>query len=652
MLKQLIIILLLLLSLQVYSQSVPFDIKFFPGREAEFKEASRQLNKGMKLMSQGEAAYGLALPFLEHAQVFNPSNAILNLNIGICLIRTSRQFESLDYFLKAKVLDAAVDPDLNYWLGNGYQLNSKWDEAISSYNSYLSVLDVKDAQLKQGTLKKIKECESGKLLSNDTLNVEITNLGKVNSSEGDYIPLISADGKLLFFTSRRPGTTGNNIDEFDGKYFEDVYLSNKEDNGWSFPKNLGAPINTEEHDAGVGLSVDGHSLILFRGENGGDLFLTTNNGFTWTVPQSMGSEINSENHESSACFAPDGRTLYFVSDREGGFGGRDIYKTVFNEQTKTWSKAENLGPVINSSEDEEGVFIHPDGINLYFSSKGHNTIGGYDIFQSVFDGTKWSTPVNLGIPVNTPGDEVFFQVSADGRIAYYSSYRKGGAGEKDLYKIEFLQRKEPVSKMVLLQGKIIDSETGLPLAAEIEVVDLEVNKLVGRFKNDLKTGEYLISLPAGKNYGTVVTAPGYLFDSENFDLKDSSGYKEVTHDVQLKPIKPGNGIVLHNIFFETAKFQLKESSKNELNRVVELMKYYPSLRVEIDGHTDNVGSEAYNLELSQKRANSVKEFLIELGITADRFVTNGYGFSKPKASNDTADGRSQNRRIEMIVISN
>lgn len=653
MIRRFLLFLMILSAHNANAQSIPFERTAFRDNDAGLKEAVQNLNKGSKLMDQSEGAYKLALPFLEKAQVFNPNNALLNLRIGLCILKTSRQYESLNYFLKAKALDPAVDPKLNYYIGFGYHLNSDWDDAIKFYTAYTQRLSKDDQTEKIVATQRIHECENGKKLSIDTVNVAITNLDKINSAEGDYIPLLSADAKLLFFTSRRPETTGGGIDDYDGDYFEDVYLSTKESNGWSTPKNLGSPINTISHDAAVGLSVDGHSVIIFRGDvNGGDLFLSTNNGFKWTNPINLGANINSEYHESSACFSPDGRTLYFVSDREGGFGGRDIYKSTYDVDKKIWKEAQNLGPIINTSNDEEGVFMHPDGKTLYFSSKGHNTIGGYDIFYADWDGSKWSQPVNLGIPINTPGDEVFFQVSADGRTAYYSSYRTGGHGEKDIYRIDYLERKEPVTKMVLLQGKITDAETGIPIAAEIEVIDLDINQTVGKFTNDAKTGEYLISLPAGKNYGTVITSKGYLFESENFDLLDPKGYKEVTKNVEMKPIKPGNGIVLHNIFFETGIYALKETSKNELIRIIELMKYYPSLRVEIQGNTDNVGGESFNLDLSQKRANVVKDYLVERGVEAKRLEANGYGYSKPRATNDTPEGKALNRRIEMVVIAN
>ena len=352
---------------QAYSQSVPFDKSAFRDNETGLKEAVQNMNKGSKLMDQSEGTYRLALPFLEKAQVFNPKNALLNLRIGLCLLKTSRQYESLSYFQMAKELDSSIDRKLEYYIAYGYHLNSNWAEAIKAYTSYSQKLtrDEKDERIEVS--QRIFECENGKKLTLDSVNVSIVNLGKVNSSHGDYIPLLSADGKMLFFTSRRPETLGGGIDDYDGEFFEDVYFASKDSTEWGVPKNLGAPINNEGHDAAVGLSVDGHSLIIFRGDiNGGDLFLTTNNGYNWTNPVSLGVNVNSEFHESSACFSPNGRTLYFVSDREGGFGGRDIYKSNFDADKKIWMKVHSR-PIIKITKSQ--AICAPNTFDVVKSTK-------------------------------------------------------------------------------------------------------------------------------------------------------------------------------------------------------------------------------------------------------------------------------------------
>lgn len=654
MIRTLSTLVFLLLAKIGISQSVAFDKSLFPNKEKEFKSAKQSLDKGYNLMTEGESGYKLALEFLEQAQSFNPNNAKLNLNIGICLLKTNRQFDALNYFEKAKKLESTVDSKIDYYIGKGQQLNSDFSSAILSFENYKSKLKSEDVETTAETNKLLAECRNGIELSKNQVRVEIENLGSaINSESGDYIPLLSADTLRLFFTSRRPSTKGGGRDEYDGDFFEDVYYSIYQSNSWQYALNMGSPINTEFHDAAVGVSVDGHSLILFRGfEGNGDLYLSANDGFNWSTPIAFPQGINSNFHESSACFSPDGRTLYFVSDRDGGIGGRDIYKSTLMEGGLKWSDAVNLGNTINTIYDEEGVFMHPDGKTLYFSSKGHNNIGGYDIFKStLLDNKTWSAPINLGIPVNTPGDEIFYQVSADGSTGYMSSYRKDGLGDKDIYRVKYSNSKETPSNLVLLKGVVTDEETGSPLKAQIEIVDLFSNTIVGRFNNDYKTGEYLISLPNGKNYGTVIYSNGYLFESFNFDLSDTTGYNEVRRITKLKEVKVGSEITLNNIFFNPGSVDLAETSINELNRLKKLMETYPSLKVELAGHCDNIGTEAYNMQLSQKRADTVKDFLVKQNFDPSRLVAKGYGFSRPKATNETPEGRALNRRIEMLIIS-
>ncbi|HLK96207.1 MAG TPA: OmpA family protein, partial [Hymenobacter sp.] len=379
-------------------------------------------------------------------------------------------------------------------------------------------------------------------------------------------------------------------------------------------------------------------------------------------------------HESSAAYTPDGRSLLFVSDKPGGLGSRDIYKIEIEGR----GPAVNLGPTINTPYGEEGVFLHPDGKTMYFSSEGHNSMGGYDIFKSTYENGKWSTPENLGWPINTPDDDVFFVISASGRHGYYSSFRDDGMGAKDIYQITFLGEEKPpilsqedqllasraqpvketqlappvpvaTAQVTILKGTVTDAATKQPLEATIDVIDNSRNENIASFQANAQSGRYLVSLPSGINYGIVVRQEGYLFHSENFDVPVGAAYSEVVKDVQLKKLDVGVKVVLNNIFFDFDKATLRKESTGELQRLQKLLTDMPALRLEISGHTDNVGNNAYNKDLSQRRAKAVVDYLIQKGVPKDRLTFAGYGDTQPVAPNSTKAGRQQNRRTEFKV---
>jgi outer membrane protein OmpA-like peptidoglycan-associated protein len=389
----------------------------------------------------------------------------------------------------------------------------------------------------------------------------------------------------------------------------------------------------------------------------------------------MGSPINSKYWEPSVCLSADERTLFFVSDRPGGLGGRDIYMCRRLPNGK-WSAPINLGPPINTPYDEDGPFFHPDGKTLFYSSNGPNSMGGFDIFRTELrpDST-WAPPINLGYPINTPGDDIYFVLSASGLHGYYASERDDSYGEKDIYLIDFstLQvaaqpteskeeelnvSSEPASapvfrpNLTLVTGIIYDSQTQAPLEATITIIDNVRAETLAVLTSNAATGKYLISLPAGKNYGIAVTAPGYAFHSENFIVEESMGYREVRKDIGLNRYKAGTTIILRNIFFDFDKATLRPESKVELERVYTILTENPRMKVRIAGHTDNIGSDEYNQRLSEARAKAVYEYLISRGISADRLSYIGYGESRPIDTNETSEGRQNNRRVELEIIEN
>jgi outer membrane protein OmpA-like peptidoglycan-associated protein len=488
----------------------------------------------------------------------------------------------------------------------------------------------------------------------DSIKIEITPLGEeINSSFNDYAPVITADGEELFFTSVRP-VTEKDIKK--GKPVKEmVYYSTFDSNTkkWKTAVPLGENINVPgRNNSNIAISPDGQRLLLYRDDarGNGDIFESYSEGKDWTIPKSIAEVINTEFHESSASISSDGRTIYFVSDRKGGKGGRDIWQVSINSLGK-WGKPMNLGRVINTPEDEEAVFIHPDGKTLYFSSKGHKSMGGYDIFKSEFDGENWGKPENMGEPINTAEDDLFFVIAASGKIAYYSSNR--GGESKNIYEIKFTpisKEKPKAPQVMILKGVVKDMDSNAPIAASLQISDNNTDTVLASLTSNAASGKYLVAIPAGKSFDITVNAPGYLFHTEKIVLSDTATYQEYTKDILLKKIETGTKMVLKNINFETNKTILTPESKYEINKLVKILEQSNSLEIEISGHTDNVGADEYNVNLSQGRAKSVVEFLVTAGIPKERLTFKGYGKSQPIASNDTEEGRRENRRVEFKII--
>jgi len=693
-----------------FSQSIEFDKDNFPGKKDEMKAARKQVDIGTEFYMQGrkefedfkksyfsehryypvshydyqKSGYNNfrdAISPLGEGQRFNPNNARLNYMLGfISFITDPTTPQTLKYFETAYKLNPIAETDMAFWLAWSYQLNSRWDEAIKHYQLYLAQ-GKKNAGETDDVNKKIAECNSGKKYSATPERVFVDNLGSaINSAFPEYGPSISADEETIIFTARRDNSTGGKRDENDNGYYEDIYLSVKSNGKWQASKQLSKTVNTDNHDAAAGLSSDGSKLYVYRhsGKDGGDLYESVLFGVDWEAPIHMNKYINTKYHESSVSLSFDGRRMYFVSNKESGLGDRDIYYSDMDVKGE-WGASKNIGPVINTKYAEEAVFMHPDGVTLYFSSKGHNSMGGYDIFKSTLLNGVWSAPENLGYPINGPDDDVFFVVSGSGSRAYFASSKTGGFGEKDLYKITFLGPEKapllntqdqliamaanPVSnlkvenavevasaKLTILKGVVSDAKTHQPLESSIDLIDNDKNVVLATFKSNSSTGKYLVNLPSGKNYGIAVKRDGYLFHSENFNLPNNAAFQEFTKDVALKKIEIGSTIVLRNIFFDFDKATIRPESANELERLIKLLNDNPTLKIELGSHTDSKGSDDYNWKLSESRSKSVVDYLIGKGISTARLVAKGYGETKPIDTNDTDDGRQNNRRTEFKIL--
>jgi len=665
----------------IAQQNIEFEKSNFPDNKKELKQALKDISAADQFLNSQYPEYKSALDLYLKANNLNPNNANLNFKIGYCYLKTNKIDNSIKHLEKSKNLKTNID-SINFIIAQAYHISYEFDRAIDLFKSYKNSLSPEMAKKMDKRIDKfISECETGKELYNNPVRVFIDNIGpKINTKYPEYGPKISADGSEMYFTSRRP-TENDDVNAPLESYLENIFKSERKNGEWQSAVKMDKRINSAFHNAIVGLAADGQKIIIYRGDNGGDIYVSELEGDEWSKAESFSKKINTSYHDADGSFSFDYLKLYFVSDKPGGFGGHDIYISELGLKGK-WSDPENIGPVINTEYDERGIFALPDGKTFYFSSNGHNTMGGYDIFKTTFENGKWTKPVNLGYPINTTGDDLYFTLSTNGVTGFYSSsLNKDSYGSHDIYQITFrglhmntvnsnednllaisdaassIELSEPeleieTTNVTLLKGFITDEFTSEPLFAEIELTDLETNKIIATFKSNKSTGKYLVTLPSGKNYGISVKAEDCLFHSENIDIKDANTqFQEIEKNIQLKKIVVGSQVTMKNIFFDSGKSTLRDESKSELQNLIDLMNEIPSLKIEISGHTDNVGSKSNNQKLSENRAKAVVDYLVEKGISVERLTYKGYGQEKPIADNSTAEGRQQNRRTMFEVLS-
>ena len=606
--------------------------------------------KGRKAYDEGD--WDGALKWYLMADSIEPQDPFITYAIGMGYGQKKEYYKALNYFNTAKK-KGNLSPELDYHYGKALHQNHKFDEAIVAYETYTLKLHNTDRRKTEIT-RLIENCKNGAELIKNPMEVTITNLGpNINSKYADFCPAINADESMMVFTSRRDNSTGGLLDPQDNQYFEDIYFTKKTNGAWQPAENVGKEINTNSHDACVGLSADGQEMIVYKtfsAENG-DLYVSDLVGQSWSKPKDLGANINSKNWEPAASLSADGKTLFFSSNRPGGFGGTDIYMSKKNDKGE-FGLAILMGAEVNTPYDENSPFIHPDGKTLYFSSNGHKSIGGFDIFAATVDlktGDLTSRTENLGYPINTAHDDVFFVWSADSKRAYFSSIREDGYGEKDIY---MLERKNKEAALVVYKGKVLDCDNKTPLYSKIEVTDNTTGELVGVYHTNTSTGEYIIVLPAEVNYGIQVDVetPGYLFYSKNIDISNLKNYEEVKDTICIKNATVGSKIVLRNVFFDVNKATLRKESSVELNKLYDILVHDPKMKIRIGGHTDSDATDEHNLKLSDARAHAVRDFLFNKGIASERVEWKGYGESKPAVQNDTPENKQLNRRTEIEII--
>ncbi len=649
------------------------------------------------------------------AAELDSTNLKANYMAGTLFLQTINKERANRFLLRVYRLNPDYKFDLFYKIGQSFQFGLEFDKALKFYNDYhnklINTKSLRDKEVvKQDEIeRRIYECNNAIEFMANPSQFSIINVGnEINSESHDFAPVLNEDETVMIFTSRRREDNLNPDVDSDNFAYEDIFMSKKVNGKWSKAQNIGDVINTKYHDSNLALSADGNYLYIYKDENNGDIYESEllENG-TWSKPLPLDRSINSIGYgERSISLSRDGNMIFFSSDRPGGYGGIDIYYSVKSENGK-WSKSKNLGPMVNTKYDDDSPFIDFNGRSLYFSSKGHKGMGGFDIFRTEYDSAAgdWMEPINLGYPINTPDNDIYFVSTNNGNRGYYASVREDGMGYTDIYmvtipeyqgeRVDALEKKKnggslddaelnvSIDKVaedemnqvntildadsdelgteqqkveqrypVRLLVKVEDNKTGKPMEANVKLVSVDdrvtiPNQYIGR-------GLYVFIVNMDKQLDYMLSAEknGYMFKNFKINIPSASNKQmEISRTIELNSLESGFQTVLRNIYFDFDKASFRIDSYNELNKLERIMAENPGMVIEIAGHTDNIGGKDYNLNLSKKRAKAVVEYLTNKGIDARILKSKGYGENKPMASNDDEkDGRELNRRVEFRIL--
>jgi outer membrane protein OmpA-like peptidoglycan-associated protein len=566
--------------------------------------------------------------------------------LGKVYFDLSKKYDSAAIaFDKVKALKANYSPELDYMRGQSYMYAGDYETAKKIF-AELSSQKLGDANAKQ-VANLLQSCDFAIASKQSPKKFNPVNLGAdVNTDQDELMPSVTADERFLYFTKHEK--IGRHSDE-------NIFMSELIDGKYSNTQLVDRPISTDEYFEGATCISPSGKYLFFTSCGRPDGMGDCDNYYTkrvvggWDRPKNLGNRVNTPGWDIQPCISADGRTLYFASRRLGGMGGLDLWSTTLGDDFN-WTTPVNLGPNINTEKDEERPFIHPDDKTLYFSSDGWPGFGSSDFYYAKKDAAgQWSKPVNLGFPINSPGDEIGLAITTDGKTAYMGSERLGGFGGLDIYKFELDKTVQP-QHVTYIKGRVFDETTKTPLKASITLFDLDDSgKVFGTLSSEETKGEFLATIPYGRDYACAVSKEGYLFYSDNFTLKNFTKSEPFLLDIYLKKIEVGKTVVLNNIFFEVNKFELREVSITELNQLADLLNKNKTLKIELSGHTDNSGIEAENKVLSENRAKSVFSYLVSKGIEEARLSYKGYGSSHPIAENKTEEGKAKNRRTEFVV---
>jgi len=610
-------------------------------------QSSRQLLKsGNKFFD--EEIYRSAIPFYEQVLAKDPDNAEALFRAGVSYISFDKEKAS-DYISRAQRLKPKVSSDVEYWLGRIDHLNYRFDEAIAHYRLY-------DAKLKNNDERKteltrlIQQSKNAKTQFNNPKDIFVRNMGaSINTSHSEHSPVIASDDNYLLFTSRADNVTGGKADQY-GEYFEDVFETRR--NGAdAFEKPAPVPnINSKFHDAAIQLFDNDTKLLLYRDENNGDFYVSSRENGIWSAPKSIGSNINTVNYEGDAYITPDGKQLYYSTSHYSENGDKDIYVSL-RDKNGNWGKPRSLGSVINSKDDDDSPYLTADGKTMYFTSRGHNSMGGYDVFVTHIDSVtrRWTKPQNMGYPVNTPDDDAYYRLSPDGSYAYLSSYRMGGYGEKDIWTINYIRN-------VLVRGKVYNMrDKSIVQGVELVFSGQQANKKAISYRDVTKpiAGDYGVTLLSGRTYQVSVTKDGRSIATESLEIPVITNDTTVFEKDFYVPFVDSTSaarFAFRKVYFDTDEYDLRPESIQELDNIISILKANPTINISIEGHTDARATEQHNLELSNNRAKAVYQYILQNGISDARMIMLGHGERRPAAPNVAPENMQLNRRTDINII--
>jgi outer membrane protein OmpA-like peptidoglycan-associated protein len=614
--RSLILLILLALSVAAFSQRKP-DRRFVN----KFYDASAYIY---------EENYNAAVPLLEELNTIDPDNANVQYKLGLCYLKSrilqKKAEEKLEY--ASQYVDENFEPDNHrernappvayFFLGQAYRVNMEFDKSIEAFKTYMGYLEGNDKMFIFGedeANRQIEITKRARRMVNVPVNVDMENMGPVlNSKYSDHSPVIDMHESRLVFTSKRPKP-----DEPFYNQDEDLFISHKEEGEWTTPERMEDYINTEENEASIGLSTEGDLLLFFRSEyQAGNIFTTKKkkDSVGWARPDLLTQEINTKHRETHACISPDNQSIYFTSDRDGGYGGLDIY-VVRRLPNGEFGEPRLLGENVNTAYDEETPFIHPDGQTLFFSSKGHETMGGYDIFYSKMnEDYTFGPPVNLGFPINTTGDNVSYVMSMDGRRGYLSTYREDGYGDLDLYQIN--HKDVFITNLAIYEGTVTDSEDKVPENVVIVARNKKTNTIAGVYRPNKYTGEYVLTLRPGAEYDLIYNVNGRQMVSTSIEptKEDADKFTTEYDPVDLNPVVVQLYAYHDRVLFNSGEVAMTPSG----NRVIEKMMGLVDTTEAPMAVTINYPPSH---PLSGERFDVVKNELIKAGVDEENIVAQG-----------------------------